>query len=194
MPSPARAFSPSRPTLRTGPAYPRSGRDRAQSPRRRNMLRPNCRGDPQRGGTCGRRRLPGVMIEDGRVRDAMKVVVGKRPQPLRRSRARCIMRRESRLECASISPDLIAPKVLKDGKAYLTQRGTKWFRLRANADVLPPDSVDWKAGAMDREDPCPPAPGTANSMGQIKFSLDNNNGIYCTTRRTRNRSTRRSET
>jgi murein L,D-transpeptidase YcbB/YkuD len=48
-----------------------------------------------------------------------------------------------------------------------------------DAQVIPPDSVDWKAvaaGAVKvfvRQ-----RPGPANSLGQFKFDLPNGNGIY----------------
>jgi L,D-transpeptidase YcbB len=122
------------------------------------------------------------MIEDGRVRDSMRVIVGK-PEA-----ATPALR--STLHYATLNPywnvpvdlaqKLIAPRVLKEGTAYLTDRGYEVVsNFGANARVLPPDSVDWAAVAggqakvLVRQ-----RPGPANSMGQMKFDLPQSDGIY----------------
>ena len=122
------------------------------------------------------------MIEDGRVRDAMKVVVGK---PSHETPAL-----KSKLHYATLNPywnvpadlaqTLIAPRVLKDGNTYLKDRGYEVVSdFGADAQVLPPDSIDWKAVAAGKvKIHVRQRPGPANSMGQIKFSLYDNNGIY----------------
>ena len=122
------------------------------------------------------------MIEDGRVRDAMKVVVGKP--------AAATPALKSKLHYATLNPywnvpvdlaqTLIAPKVLKDGNTYLKDRGYEVVSgFGADAQVLSPDSVDWKAVAAGTQKiHVRQRPGPANSMGQIKFSLYDNKGIY----------------
>ncbi len=122
------------------------------------------------------------MIEDGHVRDAMKVVVGK---PAAKTPAL-----KSKLHYATLNPywnvptdlaqTLIAPRVLKDGQTYLKDRGYEVVSgFGANAQVLSPDSVDWKAVAAGKvKINVRQRPGPANSMGQIKFSLADGNPIY----------------
>jgi murein L,D-transpeptidase YcbB/YkuD len=81
---------------------------------------------------------------------------------------------------ADLTQTLIAPRVLKDGNAYLTDRGYEVVSaFGGDAQVLPPDSVDWKAVAagtakvLVRQ-----RPGPANSLGHFKFDLPNGDGIY----------------
>ena len=122
------------------------------------------------------------MIEDGRVRDSMRVIVGKptaATPPLR-----------SVLHYATLNPywnvpvdlaqTLIAPRVLRDGTAYLTDRGYEVVSgFGANARVLPADSVNWEAVAAGlAQVHVRQRPGPANSMGQIKFGLAQGKGIY----------------
>ena len=83
-----------------------------------------------------------------------------------------------------VTPDLtrslIAANVLKQGPAYLAAHGyqvvTAWT---PDAQVIPPESVDWKAVAagtqqiLVRE-----LPGPWNSLGHYKFNLPHGDGIY----------------
>jgi len=122
------------------------------------------------------------MIEDGRVRDSMKVIVGKpeTPTPALSS----VIAYETLNPYWHVTPDLaqslIAARVLQDGDAYLTQRGyeivSKWG---PDAEVLSPDSVDWKAVAAGRATVyVRQRPGPANSLGYFKFDLPDGDGIY----------------
>lgn len=122
------------------------------------------------------------MIEDGRVRDSMRVIVGK---PAAATPAlKSVLNYATLNPYWNVPPDLaqtlIAPRVLKDGKTYLADRGYEVVaRFGADAPVLPPDSVDWAAVAAGQaEVHVRQRPGPANSMGQMKFSLENANGIY----------------
>ena len=122
------------------------------------------------------------MIEDGRVRDSMRVIVGK---PDAATPAL-----KSMLHYATLNPywnvppdlgqKLIAPRVLKDGPVYLADRHYEVVsRFGAGAQVLPPDSVDWeKVAAGQVKVFVRQQPGPANSMGQMKFDLANAQGIY----------------
>ena len=122
------------------------------------------------------------MIEDGRVRDSMKVIVGKPDTPT--PELRDVINYETLNPYWHVTPDLaqaiIAPRVLRDGKAYLVNGGYEVVSgWGPDARVLPPDSVDWKAvaaGAVKiyvRQ-----RPGPANSLGHFKFDLPNGDGIY----------------
>ena len=83
-----------------------------------------------------------------------------------------------------VTPDLartiIAPRELKEGDAYLATQGYEvvsgWGR---DAQVLSPDSVDWKAVADGTAKVyIRQRPGPANSLGHFKFDLPNGQGIY----------------
>jgi murein L,D-transpeptidase YcbB/YkuD len=122
------------------------------------------------------------MIADGRVQDSMKVIVGKPETPT--PELKSVLNYETLNPYWHVTPDLaqtlIAPRVLKDGYAYLTERGydvvSGWG---PDAQLLAPDSVDWKAVAAGtarvfvRQ-----RPGPANSLGHFKFDLPQGDGIY----------------
>ena len=122
------------------------------------------------------------MIEDGRVVDSMKVIVGK---PSAETPAV-----KSLLYAATLNPywhvpvdlarTIIAPRVLEDGFTYLEERGYEVVsRFGRDPRVLDPADVDWKAVADGRETVyVRQRPGPANSMGQIKFGFANNDGIF----------------
>ena len=122
------------------------------------------------------------MIEDGRVRDSMRVIVGKpeAPTPALRSTLNYATLNPYWNVPADLARSLIAPRVLKDGTAYLNERGYEVISaFGANAQVLSPDSVDWaKVAAGEAEVRMRQRPGPANSMGQMKFDLPQSNGIY----------------
>ena len=122
------------------------------------------------------------MIEDGRVRDSMRVIVGKPASatpPMR-----------SWIHYATLNPywnvpvdlaqTLIAPKVLKDGTTYLTERHYEVVSAPGGkGEVLDPASVDWaKVAAGEAKVYVRQQPGPGNSMGQIKFPLAHGDGIY----------------
>lgn len=79
-----------------------------------------------------------------------------------------------------LAQTLIAPRVITEGNAYLSERGYEVVsKLGADARVVPPDSVEWSAVAAGRAMVhVRQRPGAANSMGQMKFSLADDNGIY----------------
>ncbi|MFL6752711.1 MAG: L,D-transpeptidase family protein [Sphingomicrobium sp.] len=122
------------------------------------------------------------MIEDGRVRDSMRVIVGKpeTPTPALKS----VINYETLNPYWHVTPDLaqtlIAPRVLKDGKTYLTERGYEVVsKFGRDAQVLSPDKVDWKAVAAGQAEVyVRQRPGPANSLGQFKFELMDGDGIY----------------
>lgn len=122
------------------------------------------------------------MMEDGRIVDSMKVIVGKP--------SAATPELKTALTYATLNPywhvpadiarTLTAPNVLKQGRRYLDERGYEVVSsFREDAEVLDPDSVDWKAVADGREIVLVrQRPGPANSMGRMKFSLLNANGIF----------------
>jgi murein L,D-transpeptidase YcbB/YkuD len=122
------------------------------------------------------------MMEDGRVRDSMKVIVGKpeTPTPSLRSVINYETLNPYWHVNADLAKTLIAPNVLKGGDAYLTRQGYEVVSSFArDAQVIPADSIDWKAVAdgetriLVRQQP-----GPANSLGHFKFDLPKSDGIY----------------
>ena len=122
------------------------------------------------------------LYEDGRVRDSMKVVVGKSSEqtPMMAGMIRYAMVNPY----WNIPPDLaqtsVAPEVLKKGISYLrTKRYEVLSDWSENARVVPPKSVDWKAVAAGRQEiRVRQLPGKGNAMGKMKFMFPNDLGIY----------------
>jgi len=122
------------------------------------------------------------MIEDARVQDSMKVIVGKpeTPTPALKSVIHYETLNPYWHVTADLARTLIAPRVLQEGEPYLTTRGydvvSGWG---PDARVLPPDSVDWKAVAAGTlQVYVRQRPGPANSLGRFKFDLPDGDGIY----------------
>jgi L,D-transpeptidase YcbB len=122
------------------------------------------------------------MIENGQVVDSMRVIVGKPDTATPELR--------STLWYATLNPywnvtpdltrTLIAPNVLRLGYSYLRDRGYEVVTdFGKDAQVLPPESVDWRAVAQGRAHVLVrQRPGPANSMGRVKFGFENSEGIY----------------
>jgi murein L,D-transpeptidase YcbB/YkuD len=122
------------------------------------------------------------MIENGRVRDSMKVIVGKpeTPTPALKS----VINYETLNPYWHVTGDLtrtlIAARVLKDGNSYLTDHGYEIVSSFGPApSVIPPDRIDWNAVAVGQQEILVrQRPGPANSLGQYKFELPDGDGIY----------------
>jgi murein L,D-transpeptidase YcbB/YkuD len=122
------------------------------------------------------------MLEDGDIVDSMKVIVGKP--------SAATPELKTALTYATLNPywhvptdiarTLTAPNVLKHGTRYLEERGYEVVSsFRRDAEILDPHTVDWKAVAEGRERVfVRQRPGPANSMGRMKFSLLNGEGIF----------------
>lgn len=122
------------------------------------------------------------MIEDGRIRDSMKVIVGKPATPT--PELKSVLNYETLNPYWHVTPEMaktiIAPRVLKDGDAYLVQQGYEILSgWGPGASVLSPDSIDWKAvAAGNAEIYVRQRPGPANSLGHFKFDIPDSDGIY----------------
>jgi murein L,D-transpeptidase YcbB/YkuD len=121
------------------------------------------------------------MYENGRVKDSMKVVVGKTTEqtPMMAGLIRFAMVNPY----WNLPPDLArvrAQEVLKKGPAWLkANRYEVLSDWSDDAKVLKPASVDWKAVADGRvEIPMRQLPGPGNAMGKMKFMFPNEQGIY----------------
>ena len=122
------------------------------------------------------------MIEDGRVQDSMRVIVGKPDTPT--PELKDVLNYETLNPYWHVPSDLtqtlVAARVLKEGPSYLAGHGYEVVTAFAHdARVIPPESVDWKAVAdgsakvLIRQ-----RPGPANSLGHFKFDLPSGDGIY----------------
>src|SRR5437868_6568347 len=122
------------------------------------------------------------MMEDGRVRDSMKVIVGKpeTPTPALRSVINYETLNPYWHVTGELTRTLIAARVLQDGNSYLTDRGYEIVsKFGPGGAVIPPDEIDWKAvAAGEREILVRQRPGPANSLGRFKFDLPDGDGIY----------------
>jgi len=122
------------------------------------------------------------MIEDARVKDSMKVIVGKpeTPTPALKSVIHYETLNPYWHVTADLARTLIAPRVLQEGEPYLTTRGYEVVSgWGPDARVLSPDSVDWKAVAAGTlQVYVRQRPGPANSLGRFKFDLPDGDGIY----------------
>src|SRR5438067_8013822 len=110
------------------------------------------------------------MMDEGRVQDSMRVIVGKPDTPTPELKG--VLNYETLNPYWHVTPDLtrtlIAANVLKQGPSYLSQHGYEIVSaFAADARVIPPDSVDWKAvSAGTAEIYVRELPGPANSLGR----------------------------
>ena len=122
------------------------------------------------------------MMEDGRVKDSMRVIVGKPETPT--PELKSVLHYETINPYWHVTPEMaktiIAPRVLKDGNAYLVQQGYEILSGSGkDAQQLSPDSIDWKAVAAGNEQIyVRQRPGPANSLGHYKFDIPDSDGIY----------------
>ncbi len=123
-----------------------------------------------------------TMYENNQPVDSMKVVVGMQDLPTPMI--------SSVIYYATFNPywnvpehlvrKTVAPNVLKTGMSYLTARGyqvmTSWA---ADATAVAPTTVDWAAVASGNlRVRVRQMPNAGNSMGKIKFSFENGEGIF----------------
>ena len=123
------------------------------------------------------------MIDDGRIADSMKVVVGKADPSTQTPMI------ASTIYYATLNPywhvssdlvrSLIAKNVLDQGLPYLRTHGYQVFKADGSGDMLDPMKVNWHAVADGSATvQVRQLPGPANSMGRIKFPFPNGDDIY----------------
>ena len=123
------------------------------------------------------------MIEDGRIVDSMKVIVGKADPSTQTPLL------ASTIYYATLNPywhvssdmvrSLIARNVLDQGLSYLKTHGYQVMAADGSDALLDPAKVDWHAVADGRETvKVRQLPGPANSMGRIKIGFPNSSDIY----------------
>jgi len=122
------------------------------------------------------------MYEDGEPVDSMRVIVG-RPDaqtPMMASLIRYAVLNPYWNVPDDLVRSRIAPNVLRQGLPYLRERGYELLSGWAeDAPQLDPATVDWAAVAAGRQRlRVRQRPGTGNMMGEVKFRMPNDLGIY----------------
>jgi murein L,D-transpeptidase YcbB/YkuD len=123
------------------------------------------------------------MIEDGRIVDSMKVIVGKADPSTQTPML------GSTIYYATLNPywhvsgdmvrSLIARNVLDQGLGYIRTHGYQVLAPDGSGLLLNPAKVDWRAVAAGRETvQVRQLPGPGNSMGRIKIPFPNGSDIY----------------
>jgi len=121
------------------------------------------------------------MIEDGRIADSMKVIVGKADPSTQTPML------ASTIYYATLNPywhvsadmvrSIIAKNVLDQGLGYIRTRG--YQVMNDDGEMLDPAKVDWRAVAAGRETVrVRQLPGPMNSMGRIKIPFPNGSDLY----------------
>jgi L,D-transpeptidase YcbB len=123
------------------------------------------------------------MIEDGRIADSMKVIVGKSDPSTQTPMV------ASTIYYATLNPywhvsadmvrSLIARNVLDQGLGYLKSHGYQVMAADGSGQMLAPAKVNWRAVAAGSERvQVRQLPGPLNSMGRIKIPFPNGSDIY----------------
>jgi murein L,D-transpeptidase YcbB/YkuD len=122
------------------------------------------------------------LFNDGRVEDAMKVIVGKRdtPTPMLAGTIHYATFNPYWNIPTDVARRTVAPLVLKRGTSYLAKAR---YEVAADwtdgAKAIDPAGVDWKAVADGSASVrIRQLPGASNMMGAIKFGFANDLGIY----------------
>ena len=121
------------------------------------------------------------MVEDGRVDGPMRVIVGS---PKMATPAMAGLIRYAALNPYwNLPPDLArerARRVLREGPGFLARERIEILSDWSDrARVVTPASIDWRAVASGKRDlRMRQRPGPGNVMGEVKFMLPNEQGIY----------------
>jgi murein L,D-transpeptidase YcbB/YkuD len=122
------------------------------------------------------------MVEDGQVRDSMRVIVGKATSqtPTLSSKIYYATLNPYWNVPADLARTIIAPRVLEQGERYLREHHYQVLAsFEDGALEISPGDVDWHAVADGRATvKVRQLPGPANSMGRVKFGFANDAGIF----------------
>jgi murein L,D-transpeptidase YcbB/YkuD len=121
------------------------------------------------------------MVEDGRIRDTMRVIVGRSAMPTPEMAG--LIRYAALNPYWNLPPDLIrkrARNAVAHGPRVITgERLQILSDWTPRARVLDPRRVDWRAVAAGRLlVNARQLPGPQNMMGRVKFMLPNDLGVY----------------
>jgi murein L,D-transpeptidase YcbB/YkuD len=123
------------------------------------------------------------MIEDGRIADSMKVIVGKSDPstqtPMLASTIYYATLNPYWHVSAELTRSLIARNVLDQGLGYLKSHGYQVMSADGSGEMLDPAKVNWRGVAAGSEAVhVRQLPGVLNSMGRIKIGFPNSSDIY----------------
>ena len=121
------------------------------------------------------------MVEDGRIIDSMKVIVGKTtsPTPLLAGTIHYVTFNPYWHILDEVAQRKVAPIVLKRGVKYLKAARYETVSDWTTSDAVDPAAVDWKAVADgSRQVFIRQLPGAHNMMGAMKFSFENEFDIF----------------
>ena len=123
------------------------------------------------------------MIEDGRVVDSMRVIVGKSDPSTQTPMLASTIYYATLNPYWHVSEELlrstIAPNVLSQGLGYIKARGYQVMASDGSGTLIDPATVDWRAVAAGRETVrVRQLPGPSNSMGQMKIPFPNGLDLY----------------
>jgi len=117
------------------------------------------------------------MVENGRIRGGMRVVVGKRAMPTPAMAG--LIRYAVLNPYWHLPPDLIRERARKGARAITAEHLQVLSDWGPRPRTLNPRQVDWRAVAAGRRlVNLRQTPGPHNMMGRIKFMLPNDLGIY----------------
>ncbi|MGE0179870.1 MAG: L,D-transpeptidase family protein [Sphingomonas sp.] len=117
------------------------------------------------------------MIENGRIVDTMRVVVGKRAMPTPALAG--LIRYAALNPYWNLPPDLIRERARGGARAIRAEHLEVLSDWSPRARRLDPSQVDWRAVASGRRlVNLRQTPGAHNMMGRIKFMLPNDLGVY----------------
>ncbi len=124
------------------------------------------------------------LVVGDRVVDSMRVIVGSAET---KTPIMAVLMRNARANPYwNVPPELVqsltAKRIQQDGLSYLKNFHYEVLRdWSADAPVIDPKTVNWKAIASGRQEPTirvRQLPGPWNSMGEMKFEMRNDYGIY----------------
>jgi murein L,D-transpeptidase YcbB/YkuD len=122
------------------------------------------------------------LYEDGEPIDSMKAVVGKisSQTPMLAAAIGGVELNPYWNVPPDLVPRLIASRVLEDGPGYLRKAGYEVLSdWGPDAQPIAPDAIDWQAVSRGKELlRVRQLPGPTNSMGGIKFLMNNPYGIF----------------
>ena len=117
------------------------------------------------------------MIDDGRIVDRMRVIVGKRAMPTPQLAG--LVRYAALNPYWNLPPDLIRQRARGGAAAIRSEHLEVLSDWSPRARRLDPGQVDWRAVAAGRRFVnLRQTPGAHNMMGRIKFMLPNDMGVY----------------
>jgi murein L,D-transpeptidase YcbB/YkuD len=124
------------------------------------------------------------MIENGQIRDSMKVIVGKAPLATRTPLIASTIQFVTFNPYWHVPDDMvrrtIGPAAQRSGLAYLRRQSYELFRWTGEMGApLSVSDVNWKAVISGEERILVrQLPGSLNSMGKMKIAFANTEGIY----------------